>query len=68
MSSAVNKWTGTLEQSSANVSKLLDALKSGDTTELRSLAAEGTKLNAKGKAQAQALGLSSCAENATPSG
>ena len=55
-------------QSSANVSKLLDALKSGDTTELRSLASEGTKLNAKGNAQAQALGLPSCAENATPSG
>jgi hypothetical protein len=68
MSSAVNKWTGTLEQSSANVSKLLAALKSGDTTQLRSLAAAGTKLSAKGNAQARALGLPSCAENATPSG
>jgi hypothetical protein len=43
-------------------------LKSGDTTQLRSLAAAGTKLSAKGNAQAQALGLPSCAENATPSG
>jgi hypothetical protein len=68
MSGAVNKWTATLEQSTANVSKLLDSFKSGDTTQLQSLAAEGTKLNAKGNAQARALGLSSCAENATPSG
>jgi hypothetical protein len=68
MSRAVNKWTANLEQSSANVSKLLDAFKSGDTTQLRSLAAEGTKLGAQGDAQAQALGLPSCAENATPSG
>jgi hypothetical protein len=68
MSSAVDKWTGTREQSSANVSKLLDSFKSGDTTQLRSLAAEGTKLNVKANAQAQALGLPSCAENATPSG
>jgi hypothetical protein len=68
ISKAVDKWTATLEQSSANVSKLLDAFKSGDTTQLRSLAAEGTKLNAQGNAQATALGLSSCAQSATPSG
>jgi len=68
MTSAVNKWTATLEQSTANVSKLLDSFKSGDTTQLQSLAAEGTKLRAKANAQAQALGLPSCAENATPSG
>jgi hypothetical protein len=68
MTSAVNKWTATLEQSSENVSKLLDSFKSGDTSQLQSLAAEGTKLNAKGNAQATALGLPSCAANATPSG
>jgi ABC-type glycerol-3-phosphate transport system substrate-binding protein len=65
---AVNKWTAILDQSEANVSKLLDAFKSGDTTQLRSLAAAGTKLNAEGNAKAQALGLTSCAQNATPSG
>jgi ABC-type glycerol-3-phosphate transport system substrate-binding protein len=64
----VNKWLADLEQSEANVAKLLDAFKSGDTTELRSLAAQGTKLNTQGNAQAQALGLPSCAENATPGG
>jgi hypothetical protein len=68
MSGLVSKWVGELEQSGANVDKLLAAFKSGDTTQLRSLAAEGTKLNAQGNAQARALGLPSCAENATPSG
>lgn len=68
ISSAVNKWIASLDQSSANASKLLDAFRSGNTVELRSLAAEGTKLNAQGNAQARALGLPSCAQNATPSG
>ena len=68
ISGPVNKWVGDLEQSGANVDKLLAAFKSGDTTELRSLAAQGTRLNAQGNAQARALGLPSCAENATPSG
>ncbi len=68
LSSGVNKWTANLEQSEANVAKLLDAFKSGDTAQLRSLAAQGTKLNAQGNAQATALGLPSCAENATPGG
>jgi hypothetical protein len=68
MAAAVNKWTAQLEQSEANVSKLLDAFKSGDTAQLRSLAAEGTKLNAQSNAQARSLGLPSCAQNATPSG
>jgi hypothetical protein len=68
LAAAVNKWTANLEQSEANVAKLLDAFKSGDTTELRTLAAAGTKLNQQANAQATALGLPSCAENATPSG
>jgi hypothetical protein len=68
MSSAVDKWTAALDQQSANVSKLLDTFKSGDTTQLRAIAAEGTKLNAQANAQAKALGLPSCATNATPSG
>jgi ABC-type glycerol-3-phosphate transport system substrate-binding protein len=64
----VGKWTAGLEQSEANVTKLLDAFKSGDTAQLRSVAAAGAKLNEQGNAQARALGLPSCAENATPSG
>jgi hypothetical protein len=68
MAAGVNKWIATLERSDANVSKLLDAFKSGDTSQLRSAAAEGTKLNQRGNAQARSLGLASCAENATPSG
>jgi hypothetical protein len=64
---AVNKWVAHLQQSDANVAKLLAAFKSGDTTQLRTLAAEGTKLNAQGNAQARALGLPACAQNATPS-
>ncbi len=68
MTSGVNKWTALVEQSEASVNKLLAAFKSGDTTALRAAAAQGTKLNAQANAQARALGLTSCAENATPSG
>jgi len=68
MAAAVTKWTGLLEQSEASVGKLLEAFKSGDTTALRAAAAEGTKLNQRANAQAQALGLADCAQNATPSG
>jgi ABC-type glycerol-3-phosphate transport system substrate-binding protein len=68
MTAGVNKWVGDLEQSEANVSKLLAAFKSGDTAQLRSLAADGTKLNAQGNAQAKALGLPSCAGQAQPGG
>jgi hypothetical protein len=68
MSASVDKWIANLEQSQANVAKLLDAFRSGDTAQLRTIAAEGTRLNAKGNAQARALGLTSCAANATPSG
>lgn len=68
MAAGVNKWTSLREQSEANVNKLLAAFKSGDTTALRAAAAQGTKLNAQANAQARALGLPSCAENATPSG
>ena len=68
LTAAVNKWAAQLEQSEANVSKLLDAFKSGDTAQLRSLAAQGTKLNAQSNADARSLGLPSCAQNATPSG
>jgi hypothetical protein len=68
MASAVAKWTALLEQSEAAVAKLLDAFRSGDTTALRAAAAQGTKLNQQANAHAQALGLPSCAENATPSG
>lgn len=68
MAAGVNKWTANLEQSEANVAKLLTAFKSGDTSKLRTVAAAGAKLNQQGNAQAQSLGLPSCAENATPSG
>lgn len=68
MAAGVNKWTALVEQSEASVGKLLDAFKSGDTTALRAAAAEGTKLNQRANAQAQALGLPDCAQNATPSG
>ena len=68
LDAAVNKWVAHLQQSEANVAKLLQAFKAGDTTQLRTLATEGTKLNAQGNAQARALGLPSCAQNATPSG
>lgn len=68
LNTAVNKWFADLEQSEANVQKLLAAFKSGDTTQLRSIAAEGTKLNAQSNAQATALGIPSCAQNAQPSG
>jgi hypothetical protein len=68
MSAGVEKWVANLEQSEANVAKLLAAFSSGDTAQLRALAAQGTRLNAQGNAQARALGLPSCAENATPSG
>jgi hypothetical protein len=65
---ALDKWSATLEQSETNAAKLIAAFKSGNTAELRTLAAQGTKLNAQGNGQAQALGLPSCAQNATPSG
>jgi hypothetical protein len=68
MAAAVNNWAGQLEQSEANVTKLLDAFKSGNTAQLRALAAQGTKLNAQSNAAARALGLPSCAQNALPSG
>ena len=68
MSAAVNKWIAQLQQQEDNVAKLLAAFKSGDTAQLRSIAAQGTKLNAQSNAQAQSLGLPSCAQNATPSG
>lgn len=68
MSHAVNKWVADLQASAANVDKLLVAFKAGKLEQLRTLAADGTKLNAQSNAQARALGLPSCAENATPSG
>jgi hypothetical protein len=68
LNNGVNKWVDSLKASEANVAKLLDAFKSGNTTQLRAIAAEGTKLNAQANAQARSLGLSNCAENATPSG
>lgn len=68
MAPSVERWIANLEQSEANVSKLLAAFRSGDTVALRTIAAQGTALNAQGNAQARALGLTSCAENATPSG
>lgn len=68
MQKSVSKWISVLEQSQANVTKLLAAFKSGDTNQLRTLAAQGTTLNAEGNTQARSLGLPSCAENATPSG
>jgi hypothetical protein len=64
----VEKWVASLTASEENVAKLLNAFKSGNTTQLRTIAAEGTKLNAQANAQARALGLPSCAQNATPSG
>jgi hypothetical protein len=68
LNAAVSKWTDSLKASEANVAKLLDAFKSGNTTQLRAIAEQGTKLNAQANAQARALGLPSCAQNATPSG
>ena len=68
MSSSVDRWIANLEQSEANVSKLLQAFQSGDTAALRTIAAQGTALNAQGNARARSLGLTACAENATPSG
>lgn len=68
ISQGVNKWIVDLQASEANVEKLLVAFKAGKPQQLRTLAAEGTKLNAQSNAQARALGLPSCAENATPSG
>jgi hypothetical protein len=68
LNAAVNKWVASLQQADANVAKLLDAFKSGNATQLRTIAEQGTKLNAQSNAQARALGLSSCAQNATPSG
>jgi len=47
MSAAVNKWIAQLQQQEDNVAKLLAAFKSGDTAQLRSIAAQGTKLNAQ---------------------
>ncbi len=64
----VEKWVASLTASEANVAKLLAAFKSGNTVQLRTIAEEGTKLNAQANAQARALGLPSCAQNATPSG
>lgn len=68
MSQDVNKWIADLQASEANVEKLLVAFKAGKLQQLRTLAAEGTKLNAQSNAKALALGLPSCAQNATPSG
>lgn len=68
MSSNVEQWIANLERSEANVSKLLQAFKSGDTAALRTIAAQGAALNAQGNALARSLGLAACAENATPSG
>jgi hypothetical protein len=68
LKTAVGKWTDSLKASEANVAKLLSAFKSGNTTQLRTIAEEGTKLNAQANAQAHSLGLTSCAQNATPSG
>ena len=68
LNAAVNKWAAHLQQSEDNVAKLLQAFKSGDTSQLRAIAAEGTKLNAQSNAQARGLGLLSCAQNATPGG
>jgi hypothetical protein len=68
LNAAVSKWTNSLQASEANVGKLLDAFKSGNTTQLRTIAEAGTKLNAQANAQARSLGLTSCAQNATPSG
>ena len=67
MATGVNKWIGDLEQSGTNATRLLEALKSGDTAGLRAAAAQGTALHKQSDAQATALGLPSCAVSAAPS-
>jgi len=67
MSAAVDRWLGVVAQSSANATKLVSAYKAGDKSQVESLVAKGSTLNAQANADAKSLDLASCAVNAQPS-
>ena len=60
-------WLNTVRQSEANAGQLLNGLQSGNRAQLQPLLARAQTLSAQEKAQANGLGLNSCAANAQPS-
>ncbi len=68
ISSGVSSWLGVIEQEKTNAGQIIADLKAGKTSAAQALATRAGALGAHGNSDAKALGLSSCAVNAQPSG
>jgi hypothetical protein len=68
MSAGVRSWLSVIQQEGTLAGQIIDDLTAGKIGALPSLVRKASALNAQGSSQAKALGLSSCAVNALPSG